>query len=621
MKMSRVVYSLIIVVFYLQGSVSFDDAVKQSLIKFLEKLSPSNGLDPGFGWNQSTDPCGGQWRGISCNNQSTAVKRIVLDNLNLIGNIDAASLCSVPSVNVLSLNNNSITGEIPQEIVNCKQLTHFYARDNRLLGNLPESISGLNNLKRLVISNNNFSGKLPDLPRITGLLTFLAEFNQFSGEIPQFDFSNLQQFNVSFNNFSGPIPDFGGHFTISSVAGNAGLCGDPSPKSCPPSPPPETKSNSVSKGKALMYSGYVLIGLILLAFVVYRVIKRNQTKEKTINNSVNGTSSKPKKRTSTDNKSNDSRSEYSLTSPESGSVSTTSLVVLTSPVVSGLKFEDLLRAPAELVGRGKHGSLYKVTLENGTILAVKRVKDWDICSENFKKRMVKIDKVKHPNVLPAIAFYCSKEEKLLVYEFQLNGSLFKLLHGSQNGQPFDWNSRLNVAASVADALAFMHVDLLKDRISHGNLKSTNILFDRNMEPCVSEYGLMMIDNTESLSLTPQTNDKSTEKTNVSPSHTFKVDVYGFGVILLELLTGKLVQSNGSELARWVHSVVQEEWTVEVFDKALIREGTSEERMVNLLQVALKCINPCLEDRPSMKEVADCINTIKEEDERSIGSDP
>ncbi|CAA3028460.1 probable inactive receptor kinase At2g26730 [Olea europaea subsp. europaea] len=84
--------------------------------------------------------------------------------------------------------------------------------------------------------------------------------------------------------------------------------------------------------------------------------------------------------------------------------------------------------------------------------------------------------------MPVIAYYCSKQEQLLVYEFQQNGSLFRLLHGSQNGQLFDWGSRLSVAARIAEALAFMHEELQRDGIAHGNLKSSNILLNNGMNP-------------------------------------------------------------------------------------------------------------------------------------------
>lgn len=189
-----------------------------------------------------------------------------------------------------------------------------------------------------------------------------------------------------------------------------------------------------------------------------------------------------------------------------------------------------------------------------------------------------------------------------------------MISGSQNGQLFDWGSRLNIAAGIVEALAYMHEELSEDGIAHGNLKSTNVLLNDNMDPCISEYGLMVVDNH------PQTNDLANDDPNGGRAcSTFKVDIYGLGVILLELLTGKLVRNSGSDLAKWVHSVVKEEWTVEVFDTALTSEGASEERLVSLLQVALKCINASPDVRPSIKQVAEMIYSIKEEEERSVSS--
>lgn len=164
----------------------------------------------------------------------------------------------------------------------------------------------------------------------------------------------------------------------------------------------------------------------------------------------------------------------------------------------------------------------------------------------------------------------------------------------------------------------MHKELLEDGIAHGNLKSSNILMNNNMDPLIGEYGLMVIDN-QPPSPVGHSGDIQSIDNSPGPNSPFKADVYDFGVILLELLTGKLVQSNGFDLASWVNSVVREEWTAEVFDKALVAEGASEERMMNLLQVALQCINPSREGRPCMDQVANMIAAMREEDERSIGS--
>ncbi|KAJ8568351.1 hypothetical protein K7X08_027884 [Anisodus acutangulus] len=225
-----------------------------------------------------------------------------------------------------------------------------------------------------------------------------------------------------------------------------------------------------------------------------------------------------------------------ISSDESNTAVSQSLVVLTSPEVNnGLRFENLLKAPAELLGRGKNGSVYKVMCDNPNMtLVVKRIKDWPISGSEFKKRMQKLDQFRHPNVLPAVAFYSSRQEKLLVYEYQNNGI--------QTGQTFHWSSKPSIAAGVADALAFMHQELQEDRIAHGNLKSSNILLNKNMEPCISEYGLTNIAEI-STSTTACSSNYAFPITDENIGAIFKADIYAFGVILLELLTGK-VQNNG-----------------------------------------------------------------------------
>ncbi|KVH98176.1 Leucine-rich repeat-containing protein [Cynara cardunculus var. scolymus] len=560
-----------------------DEGVITALLAFMDKLAPGGAqITPNWGWNASSDPCTSKWVGITCDRDNKTVKKIVLERLNLSGTLDVGSVCKVSNLLVLSLSFNNVTGNVQPEISNCVRLTHLYLSGNRFSGDLPDSLAELPNVKRVVVSNNGFAGELPDFSGTTGLLTFLAQNNRFTGQIPGFNYRQLEDFSVANNDLSGPIPDDTGRFDASSFAGNPQLCGKQLPVTCPL----KKKKHKSKLRDFLIYSGYVILGFVVVVLIALLLLKKKKQRHEDVKIDPS-TKKSPESGGSSGSRNSRARSEFSITSVESGGISS-SMVVLSSPVVNGLRFEDLLKAPAELIGRGKHGSLYRVKPDGGVGLVVKRIKDWKISRDEFKKRMQKIDQIKHPNVLPLVAYYSSKQEKLLVYEFQLNGSLFGLLHGSQNGQMFDWGGRLSVASSIAAALAFMHQELQADLIPHGNLKSSNILLKNNMEPCLSEYGLMARDHQDP----NQTNNHTTITT-------FKADVYAFGVILLELLTGKPVQDDGSGLIKWVSSVVQEEWTVEVFDKALIVEGASEERMVGLLQVALKCINASPELRPTM----------------------
>ncbi|XP_068334515.1 probable inactive receptor kinase At2g26730 [Pyrus communis] len=585
---------------------SVEVEVKNSLIIFLAKIS--NGVEPGlsWGWNPSSDPCKDHWQNVDCDSPNITVTKLFLNGQNLTGAFDAASLCNTKplaaSLTTLALDDNNIAGQISGEIGHCNQLTQFTVSNNRLSGTLPESLTALNNLKTLDFSNN-----------------------QLTGLIPNFDFSHFDKFNVSNNKCQGPIPNTKGFVQANSFVGNSELCGDPLANKCLSSSLTtdgnSKNSKGVSKNQVILYIGYAILALVFIVLVFFKICTKNKKEAKKVDaaNIVSAVDEGVSKisAASSEFKGGLSKSNYSVTMSDDESQSTnmvlSSLIVLTSPVVDGLKFEDLLRAPADLLGRGKCGSLYKVIFEEGMVLVVKRI-DWAISGSDFKKRMERLYQAKHQNVLPVLAFYSSKQEKLLVYEYQENGSLFRLIHGSHRGQAFDWSSRLSVAARIAEALAFMHKELRAEGIAHGNLKSSNVLLNNKMEPCISEFGLMVIKDLDN-----QTPRKASRTSSTSSA--FDGDIYGFGVILLELLTGKLVQHNGVDLTVWVHSVVREEWTAEVFDKTLMSEYASEERMVNLLQVAIKCVNRSAEARPSMDQVAIMINTIIEEEERSRVFDP
>ncbi|KAM0943149.1 putative protein kinase RLK-Pelle-LRR-III family [Dioscorea sansibarensis] len=589
-SMISLVFILILILPHSSTSQQEEDYTRISLITFLQKLS-GNGvkMSQQLGWDRSSNPCSGEWTGVICDNVSSSVTEITLKGFDLSGFIDAGIICKSLSLVVLSLSNNSLRGELPLEISNCSALTSLDVSNNELSGRLPTSLSELKNLKSLNLSDNNFSGL-----------------------IPASIFGNLKQFDASNNNFSGPVPPDGTGFGNGSYLGNARLCGTPLHIACTSaaSPVEQPKKKMPARLQILMYSGYIILGVAFLLLLVFVLLLKNKKRKKKTEEITMVENYKEVVANSNGYNTNTSRSDYSTSSA--------SLVLLKSNQANnGMRLDDLLKAPAELMGRGTYGSVYKVMAGDGTKLVVKRIKEWMISDEEFEKRMEMIDKVRHQRVLSAVAFYCSKQEKLVVYEFQQNGNLLKLLQDAQRGRPFNWSSRLNLAAGIAEGLAFMHskLQIMSHGIPHGNLKSSNILLNNDMEPYISEYGIMSTNNRTRPSPNKENNNKD------SDMRTFKTDVYSFGMLLLELLTGKLNQDNGFELTKWVNSVVREEWTVEVFDKTLIAEDDNLESMVHLLQIAVKCVNTYPDARPTMSQVYAMVKSINDdEDERSLASE-
>ncbi|KAJ6800796.1 putative inactive receptor kinase [Iris pallida] len=221
--------------------------------------------------------------------------------------------------------------------------------------------------------------------------------------------------------------------------------------------------------------------------------------------------------------------------------------------------------------------------------------------------------MEHKNLVGLRAYYYSKE-RLLVYEYMSMGSLSSLLHGNRGAgrTPLNWDTRSSIALDAARGIEYIHST--SPTASHGNIKSSNILLDRSYEARVSDHGLATLANP-----TPIPNRvagyRAPEITDVRKVSQ-KADVYSFGVLLLELLTGKapaqaLLNEEGVDLPRWVQSVVKEEWTSEVFDLELLRYQNVEEEMVQLLQLAIDCAAQYPDRRPTMSEVVGRIEEIQQ----------
>ncbi|KAK1404987.1 receptor-like protein kinase [Heracleum sosnowskyi] len=267
------------------------------------------------------------------------------------------------------------------------------------------------------------------------------------------------------------------------------------------------------------------------------------------------------------------------------------------------KMSDLLEAQANLQGHGLCSSLYKVTLKNNAILAVKRLKQSPVSFDEYSAIMRKIGKLRHPNILPLVGYGFTVEARLLIYKFQHKGSLLALLERYTEGKKdFPWTSRLSIAVGIARGLNYIYQRGEDEQvIPHGNIKLSNILLDDDEMPLISEHGCSKLMDPKKSCLLNANGHTAPEKTFSEQS-----DVFSFGVILLELLTGKIVEKSGLDLPKWVRAMVREEWTGEVFDKEIAKIA---KHAFPLLNISLKCVAHLPQDRPTIAEVLEKIEEV------------
>ncbi|XP_030452144.1 probable inactive receptor kinase At5g16590 [Syzygium oleosum] len=575
-------------------------------------------------WNLTGPPC--SWDGVICDRAQKEVVELRFPGRGLSGGLPAGTIANLTQLQTISFRFNSLSGPIPADLASLPQLRNLYLQGNSFSGELPPFLFALQNLVRLNLASNNLSGEIPPaFGNLTRLKTLFLDDNRFSGSIPDLSLT-LDEFNVSSNQLTGPIPSKLSAMPQSAFAGNL-LCGPPL-KSCNAT----TGSGNKLSGGAI--AGIVIgsvIGLFLILLVLIILCRRKS----------HGGSEKPKlvEAKSAEAEIPPTREARSLGESKasgaaviSGGKSGNKSLVFFGKGTSAAAFDmdDLLKASAEVLGRGTFGTTYKATLETRMTVAVKRLKDSSVGEAEFRERMREIGAVEHENLVGLRAYYFDKDEKLLVYDYLPTGSLSALLHGNSlvGRTPLHWDTRCSIALGAACGIAYLHSQAVT---SHGNIKSSNVLLTKSYEARVSDFGLYHI---ATLTAPPNRVD-GYRAPEVTDSHKVsqKADVYSFGVLLLELLTGKapthsLLNEDGVDLPRWVQSVVKEEWTAEVFDVELLRYQDVEEDMVRLLQLAMHCTDQYPDKRPPMAQVVNNIEEIcrssmpqEQEEHSGLGDGP
>lgn len=605
----------------------------RALLAFKSKADLRNHLL--FSQNKSLHFC--QWQGVICYQQK--VVRLVLQGLDLGGIFAPNSLTNLDQLRVLSLQNNSLTGLIPDlsGLVNLKSL---FLDHNCFTGSFPPSILSLHRLKTLDLSYNNLLGPLPKkLASQDRLYSLRLDVNQFNGSIPPLNQSSLQTFNVSGNNFTGAIPVTStlSRFGISSFLFNPSLCGEIIHKECNPSPPffaPSTTAaaapppvtvlgqqsaqmhgveltqpNRKTHKKTAVIIGFssgvfvLICSLVLFAMAVKKQKQRNNKESKAmIASDEAGTTAQALAMIQIEQ---ENELQEKVKRVQGMQVAKSGNLVFCAGEAQLYTLDQLMRASAELLGRGSMGTTYKAVLDNRLIVCVKRLDASKLAgtsNEMYEQHMESVGGLRHPNLVPLRAYFQAKEERLLIYDYQPNGSLFSLIHGSKStrAKPLHWTSCLKIAEDVAQGLSYIHQAW---RLVHGNLKSSNVLLGPDFEACLADYCLTAL-STDS---TPEDDPenllyKAPETRNTSHQATSKSDVHAFGVLLLELLTGKPPSQHSflvhNEMMNWVRSARED-------------DGAEDERLSMLLEVAVACNLTSPEQRPTMWQVLKMLQEIKE----------
>ncbi|GAB2296704.1 hypothetical protein Dimus_030812 [Dionaea muscipula] len=573
---------------------------KNALLEFVKKLPHLHGLN----WRENSSVCG-NWTGVTCNSGKSRVIGLRLPAVGFNGKIPANTLSRLSDLQLLSLRSNCISGPFPPDFANLTNLSVLYLQYNNFSGPLPADFSVWTNLSIVDLSNNRFNGSIPrSLSKLSQLSSLSLSNNSLSGDIPDLGLSSLQQLDLSHNFLTGVVPKSLRRFPSSAFAGNQVVW----PK-LPPAVPsyliPSSQEKLNPKRRKLrdILLEAIIIGCSVLGLVAFSVLFMVCFSKKKEEDGFTGKFPK-----------GDMSHEKTI----SGSQEAKDGMFFFEGCSYAFDLEDLLRASAEVLGKGTFGMSYKAILEDANIVVVKRLKEVSVGKREFEQQMEAIGSVRHPNVVALRAYYYSKDEKLMVSDYCSQGSLSTLLHGRTDEQstPLDWETRLRIAIGAARGIAHIHASN-GGKLVHGNIRSTNIFLNHQQHGCISDFGLAAIMSPLATPVSRAAGYRAPEVTDTrkacQPS-----DVYSFGVVLLELLTGKspVYTTGGGELVhlvRWVHSVVREEWTGEVFDVELMRYPNIEEEMVEMLRIAMACVVRVPDQRPKMTNVVNMIESVRQND--------
>ncbi|OQU75978.1 hypothetical protein SORBI_3010G067200, partial [Sorghum bicolor] len=568
----------------------------------------------------------------------TLLDYLVLDHNQLSGAIPPGLSCRL----ILDLSYNKLTGQIPIGLARLSSFQMYLNLSNNLLeGPLTLEFGNMEMIQALDLSGNKLSGGLPSSIGTLKNLHFLdVSFNSLTGTIPQsLQGLPLQFANFSHNNFTGEVCS-GGSFanlTDDSFLGNPGLCG---------SIPGMAPCISRKHGRFL----YIAIGVVVVVAVAVGLLAMVCV---VLDHYL-------------------MKGRLRLTAAPSSQLSRfpTGLVNATGEKESGehhprISYWELADATdgfseANLIGKGGYGHVYRGVLHDETAIAVKVLRQdhaaGEVVAGSFERECRVLRSIRHRNLIRVITACSTPEFKAVVLPFMPNGSLETLIHGPPSsgagggGKParLDLDLLLSVASNVAEGMAYLHHHA-PVRVVHCDLKPSNVLLDADMTAVVSDFGISKLVVTDGGARDPETMGEASTSSSVCNSITRLLqgsvgyiapeyglggrpstqgDVYSFGVMLLEMISGKrptdVISEEGHGLHDWAKKLLQHQQhdvvgTVDV-ESSLLPFGSPPRGemevvvvvvVLELLELGVACSQLAPSMRPTMDDVAHEIACLRD----------
>ncbi|XP_057550416.1 probable LRR receptor-like serine/threonine-protein kinase At3g47570 isoform X2 [Amaranthus tricolor] len=527
---------------------------------------------------------------------------------NLSGGIPP-QLFSLPTLAILDLSANHLTKPLPEEVGQLNALQILDVSQNMLSGQIPISLSSCLSLESLNMSNNKIQGPIPDeLKNLTGLSSLDLSYNNLSGKIPKYLASmQLQQLDLSHNNFEGEVP-IGGIFNHTNAgfkSGNSKLCGGIPELELPHCSFSSNAEKRRSKHKRnliiAILSGFLMVILLVASLMLFFCRQRKRSKE-------------------------------TATYSDEGNFPNLSYQALFK-ATNGFSSENW-------IGSGTFRIVYKGIIdENGSTVAIKMFNlEYHGASRSFMAECDVLRRIRHRNLIKIIKAcssidYKGRDFKALVYEYMENGSLEDWLHPTKpvdrddTSRNLNLHQRIDIAIDIAFALDYLH-NSCDTSIVHCDLKPSNVLLDDEMVAHVGDFGLArFLQNSISNADANPSNSVGVRGTvgytppeyglgNEVSTHG---DVYSFGVLLLEMFTGKRPTHEmfiGSfRLQDYVKENLPENVS-QIIDHDVLKDIKREdvvkslEALTSILAIALSCSTDVPHQRLDMSDVTTKLLSIR-----------